>query len=122
MRRACRARTLLTRWYCKDMTVVRKQRTRTTLGDPITVDATLTTKGQLTLPAPVREAMGVSAGDRVRFTAGENGAFVATAIRRRDILDAAGALVGAKPLGAVGMPELRRRAALGRARKLAAQR
>ena len=29
--------------------------------------ATLTTKGQITIPAPVRQALGVDAGDRVEF-------------------------------------------------------
>lgn len=29
--------------------------------------ATLTSKGQITIPAPVREALGVSTGDRVEF-------------------------------------------------------
>jgi len=37
--------------------------------------ATLTTKGQLTLPKDVREAMGVGPGDRVDFVLMEDGNF-----------------------------------------------
>jgi len=29
--------------------------------------ATITSKGQITIPAPIREALGVEAGDRVEF-------------------------------------------------------
>jgi len=37
--------------------------------------ATLTSKGQLTLPKDVREAMGVGPGDRVNFVRMEDGNF-----------------------------------------------
>src|SRR5438093_433928 len=50
------------------------------------VDATLTSKGQLTLPAPVREAMGVVPGDKVRFAPSEGEGFLVTPVRRGDVL------------------------------------
>ena len=34
---------------------------------------TLTTKGQLTLPKPIRDRLGVHAGDRVEFRVNESG-------------------------------------------------
>jgi antitoxin PrlF len=34
---------------------------------PATTTATMTSKGQITIPAPVRAALGVDAGDRVEF-------------------------------------------------------
>lgn len=37
--------------------------------------ATLTSKGQITIPAAVREALGVEAGDRVEFVQIEPGRF-----------------------------------------------
>ncbi|MBI1251391.1 MAG: AbrB/MazE/SpoVT family DNA-binding domain-containing protein [Alphaproteobacteria bacterium] len=37
--------------------------------------ATITSKGQLTLPKPVRDAMGVGPGDRVEFVRMEDGNF-----------------------------------------------
>ena len=37
--------------------------------------ATLTSKGQITIPAPVRSALGVEAGDRVEFVQVEPGRF-----------------------------------------------
>jgi antitoxin PrlF len=37
--------------------------------------ATVTSKGQITIPAPVRAALGVEAGDRVEFVEVEPGRF-----------------------------------------------
>ena len=37
--------------------------------------ATLTSKGQITIPAPVRSALGLDAGDRVEFVEIEEGRF-----------------------------------------------
>ena len=37
--------------------------------------ATVTTKGQITIPKEVREALGIEAGDRVEFVAEENGVY-----------------------------------------------
>jgi antitoxin PrlF len=85
------------------------------------VDATLTSKGQLTLPAPVREAMGVAPGDKVRFAPSEGESFLVTPVRRGDVLALDGAFA-AKRLGTLEIRELRRRAATGRAKTLAARR
>ncbi len=38
--------------------------------------STITTKGQVTIPKPIRDAMGVSPGDRVRFTRRADGVVV----------------------------------------------
>jgi antitoxin PrlF len=37
--------------------------------------ATLTSKGQITVPKPVREALGVDSGDRIEFVETEKGQF-----------------------------------------------
>ena len=37
--------------------------------------ATVTTKGQITIPKEVRDAMGIEAGDRVEFVAEEKGVY-----------------------------------------------
>jgi AbrB family looped-hinge helix DNA binding protein len=86
------------------------------------LDATLTSKGQLTLPAPVREAMGVAPGDKIRFAPAAGDGFLATPIRRGDVLALDGAFATAKRLGGLDIRELRRRAATGRAKTLAARR
>jgi antitoxin PrlF len=86
-----------------------------------TVDATLTSKGQLTVPASVRRAMGVTAGDKLRF-APAGGGFVVTPLKRGNIMDLDGAFASVKRLGAVDIRELRRRAARGRAKVLEARR
>lgn len=44
--------------------------------------ATITSKGQITIPKAVREALGVSAGDRVEFVAEEKGAYRVVAATR----------------------------------------
>lgn len=38
--------------------------------------STMTTKGQVTIPKPIRDAMGVGPGDRVRFTRRPDGVIV----------------------------------------------
>lgn len=86
----------------------------------VTADATLTSKGQLTIPASVRQAMGVTAGDKLRF-APAGGGFMVTAVKRGNIMDLDGAFASAKRLGAIDIRELRRRAARGRADALKAR-
>ena len=44
--------------------------------------ATNTSKGQITLPKEVRDALGVSAGDRVEFVADEKGSYKVVAATR----------------------------------------
>jgi antitoxin PrlF len=41
--------------------------------------ATLTSKGQVTIPAPVRNALGLGAGDRIDFIETEKGQFAIVA-------------------------------------------
>jgi AbrB family looped-hinge helix DNA binding protein len=41
--------------------------------------ATITSKGQITIPATVRHALGLSTGDKVEFIEGDNGQFVLVA-------------------------------------------
>lgn len=87
------------------------------------VDATLTSKGQLTLPAPVRKAMGVAPGDKVRFAPSAEGeGFLVTPLRRGDVLALDGAFAVGKRRGGLDIRELRRRAAAGRAKTIAGRR
>jgi AbrB family looped-hinge helix DNA binding protein len=57
----------------------------------MTVTATLTSKGQVTIPKEIREALGVDAGDRVDFTLEADGS-VRMEVRRRDLASLAGLL------------------------------
>lgn len=41
--------------------------------EPATIDATLTSKSQLTLPRAVRESLGVGSGDSIRFVPSRDG-------------------------------------------------
>jgi AbrB family looped-hinge helix DNA binding protein len=47
----------------------------------VVASATLTTKGQVTLPKSVRERLGVEAGDRLEFIESEQGFLVVAATR-----------------------------------------
>ena len=54
--------------------------------------AKLTSKGQITIPAPVRETLGLKPGEKVAFLPGENGEF---RVRRvGSIMDLYGCLAG----------------------------
>ena len=44
--------------------------------------ATITSKGQITIPKEVRDALGVGAGDRVEFVAEEEGVYKVVAATR----------------------------------------
>jgi len=44
--------------------------------------ATITSKGQITIPAPVRQALALESGDRVEFVAIEEGQFLIVAANR----------------------------------------
>ena len=54
-------------------------------------EATLTSKGQVTIPAEVRKAMGLSAGERVVFTQLDDGTTVMRA-KTRSIFELEGLL------------------------------
>ena len=53
--------------------------------------ATLTSKGQVTIPKPVRDALGLATGDRIEFAIGPEGG-VRLEVRRRQASDLAGLL------------------------------
>ena len=55
-------------------------------------DATLTSKGQITVPKPIRDALGVHAGDRLRFELRDDGVVELSRPRRRDLMSLAGML------------------------------
>ncbi|TMG38458.1 MAG: AbrB/MazE/SpoVT family DNA-binding domain-containing protein [Chloroflexi bacterium] len=77
----------------------------------VTADATLTSKGQLTLPAPIREAINVRTGDKLRFETAGAGKLVVTPLRRPDVLSLAGVFGEAsKRVGHMDITELRKRA------------
>jgi antitoxin PrlF len=44
--------------------------------------ATLTSKGQITMPQAVRQSLGLQAGDRVAFVADEAGGYKVVALRK----------------------------------------
>jgi antitoxin PrlF len=50
-------------------------------------DATITTKGQITVPAEIRKKLGVKAGDRLHFRLSDSGKLTVTPIRRRSIFE-----------------------------------
>lgn len=54
-------------------------------------EATVTSKGQITIPADIRKALGLSAGERVVFTRFSDGTTVMRA-KTRSILDLKGML------------------------------
>ena len=53
--------------------------------------ATLTSKGQTTIPKSIREALGLKSGDRMTFTLLSNGV-VLMRVKNKSVLDLAGAL------------------------------
>ena len=54
-------------------------------------EATVTSKGQVTIPADIRRAMGLAAGERVVFTQLEDGTIVFRP-KRRSVLELRGLL------------------------------
>ena len=67
--------------------------------------ATVTSKGQITIPREVREALGIEAGDRVEFVAQEKGVYTVVAATR-DIRHLKG-MVG-KPSKPVSVEDMKR--------------
>ncbi len=65
--------------------------------------ATLTTKGQITLPKSVRERLGVDAGDRVEFVESSKGVYTVVAVSR-DVRELKGMIAkSAKPVSVEAM-------------------
>ena len=62
-------------------------------------DATLTSKGQTTIPKQIRDSLGIKAGDRMTFTLMPDGV-VLMRVRNKSVMDLAGSLHknGRKPV------------------------
>jgi AbrB family looped-hinge helix DNA binding protein len=77
--------------------------------------ATLTSKGQLTLPKPIRDRLRLAAGDRVDFVIKDDGTVVLRPVTA-DVRDLKGLLQrkGLKPLSVEAMNAAIRRRAAGR--------
>jgi AbrB family looped-hinge helix DNA binding protein len=56
--------------------------------------ATLTSKGQTTIPKEIRDALGMKAGDQMTFTAMPDGTVIVR-LKNRSIMDQAGSLARA---------------------------
>ena len=70
--------------------------------------ATLTSKGQITIPKEVREALGIGTGDRVEFVAEEEGVYRMVAATR-DVRHLKGVI--GKPAKPVSVEDMNRAAA-----------
>jgi antitoxin PrlF len=57
----------------------------------MTNEATLTSKGQTTIPKPIRESLGMQPGDRMSFTLMPDGVFVMR-VKNKRVSDLAGLL------------------------------
>jgi antitoxin PrlF len=57
----------------------------------VTIDATLTSKGQTTIPKEIRDSLNMKAGDRMTFTLLPDGT-VLMRLKNKSILDLAGRL------------------------------
>jgi antitoxin PrlF len=57
----------------------------------MTTDATLTSKGQTTIPKEIRERLGMQAGDRMTFTLMPDGTVVMR-VKTKSVMDLAGRL------------------------------
>ncbi len=64
----------------------------------MTIQSTLTAKGQTTIPKEVREALGLKPGDTLRYRIGADGGVVL--VKTRSVMEAAGMLwyPGIKPM------------------------
>jgi len=80
--------------------------------------ATLTSKGQITLPKSVREGLGVATGDRVEFVELEKGVYSVVAATR-DIRELKGSI--AKPARPVSVEDMKRAVRQHAARRNAAR-
>lgn len=80
------------------------------------IAAKVTSKGQITIPKPVREALGIAEGDRVVSRIDEKRAVLA---RVPDLLDLAGAIDVPAAKRATGWGEIRRQTREARVARIA---
>lgn len=86
-------------------------------------EATLTSKGQVTVPASVRAAMGVKSGDKLHFAPTDKEGYLVTPLRRGELLELAGAFADAgKRTGDLSISEMRGRVARAREKRSKARR
>ncbi len=76
--------------------------------------AVVTSKGQITIPKAVREALGVDAGDRVEFVELERGVYTVVAATR-DVRELKGLIP--KPAKPVSVEDMKRAVAKAAARR-----
>ena len=76
--------------------------------------ATVTSKGQITIPKAVRESLGVETGDRVEFVEVEKGVYNVVAATR-DVRELKGII--AKPVKPVSVEDMKRAVARVAARR-----
>ena len=55
------------------------------------MEATITSKGQVTLPKPIRDRLDLKAGDRIAFSMEDDGRLVVTPVKR-SVMELAGML------------------------------
>ena len=81
------------------------------------MEATITSKGQVTLPKPIRDRLDLKAGDRIAFSVEDGGRLVVTPVTG-SVMDLAGMLPSpAVPLSQEEMDEVIAREAVRRARR-----
>lgn len=78
--------------------------------------AALTSKGQVTIPKEIRDALGLREGDRVIFRAVDGAAVMA---RTADLLELAGSVPVPAGAAGLGLDEIRGRAQAAQARRSA---
>jgi len=69
-------------------------------------EATITSKGQVTIPADIRKSMGLTAGERVVFTQLDDGTTVMRT-KKRSILDLKGMLKPARGKRKVAIEDMK---------------
>src|SRR3954452_6684919 len=76
---------------------------------PYKSSATVTSKGQVTVPADIRERLGLKAGDRLDFHLTDSGKLSVVATKRRSILESRESLPATDPRSTGGAAGYRRR-------------
>lgn len=81
------------------------------------MEATITSKGQVTLPKPIRDRLDLKAGDRIAFSLEDDGRLLVTPVTG-SVMDLAGLLPRpADPLSQAEMDDVIAREAARRARR-----